>query len=80
MLSTVAAVGSNTVQPCSWKLESSSTQVCGKALVSSRSPSVSSSVGPMLPATATVWPARCSNWPVSEVTVVLPFVPVMARM
>ena len=39
---------------------------------------VSSKVGPMLPATATVLPARCTSWPVSAVTVVFPLVPVMA--
>ena len=33
----------------------------------------------MLPATATVLPARLTNCPVSEVTVVLPLVPVMAK-
>ena len=32
----------------------------------------------MLPATATVLPARSTSCPVSDVTVVLPLVPVMA--
>ena len=32
----------------------------------------------MLPATATVLPARCTSWPVNAVTVVFPLVPVMA--
>ena len=39
---------------------------------------VSKSVGPMLPATFTVLPARATNCPVSDVTVVLPLVPVIA--
>ena len=41
---------------------------------------VSSNVGPILPATATVLPARATNWPVSYVTVVLPLVPVIAMI
>ena len=40
---------------------------------------VSNKVGPMLPATLTDLPARSINCPVSEVTVVLPLVPVMAN-
>ncbi len=40
---------------------------------------VSSRVGPMLPATATLSPARATSCPVSEVTVVLPLVPVTAK-
>jgi hypothetical protein len=35
-------------------------------------------VGPMLPAAATLRPARCASSAVSAVVVVLPLVPVMA--
>ena len=78
MLSTVAAVGSNPVTSSSWKLESSSTHASGSMPASMRAASVSSSVGPMLPATATRLPERSTSCPVREVTVVLPLVPVMA--
>ena len=78
MLSTVAAVGSKPCTPSSWKLDSSSTHTCGNVSASMCALSVSSSVGPMLPATATDLPACSTNWAVSEVTVVLPLVPVMA--
>jgi hypothetical protein len=76
--STVAAVGSKPCTPSSWKLESSSTHTSGSVPASMCAASVSSKVGPMLPATATVLPARATNWPVSAVTVVLPLVPVTA--
>ena len=78
MLSTVAAVGSKPWTPSSWKLDSSSTQTSGSVPASMCCDSVSSSVGPMLPATATRLPARSTSWPVKAVTVVLPLVPVMA--
>ena len=78
MLSTVAAVGSKPTASSSWKLESSSTQVSGSVPASMCWARVSSSVGPMLPATATLRPAQSASRPVSEVTVVLPLVPVMA--
>ena len=75
-------VGSKPCTPSSWKLDSSSTQTSGSAsfarLASSASASVSSSVGPMLPATATRLPARSTSSAVSAVVVVLPLVPVMA--
>ena len=77
-LSTVAAVGSKFDTPSSWKLDSSITHTCGSCPLSSFSASVSSSVGPMLPATADCFPARSTSWPVSAVTVVLPLVPVIA--
>jgi hypothetical protein len=50
----------------------------GRVLHAIASASVSSMVGPMLPATATRRPARSTSWPVSEVVVVLPLVPVIA--
>ena len=63
----------------SWKLDSSSTQTSGSAVLSMASDSLSSIAGLMLPATATVLPARSHRRPVSAVVVVLPFVPVIAR-
>ncbi len=63
----------------SWKLDSSSTQTCGSvALAMQRRDSLSSAAGLILPATATVLPARSTSRPVSAVVVVLPLVPVMA--
>ena len=78
MLSTVAAVGSKLVTPSSWKLDSSSTHTSGNVPASMWPARVSSNVGPMLPATATLLPERSTSWPVSDVTVVLPLVPVIA--
>jgi len=74
----VAAVGSKPSTPSSWKLDNSSTQTSGNVSASMRADSVSSKVGPMLPATATGLPTRSTSWPVSAVTVVLPLVPVTA--
>ena len=76
--STTAAVGSRPLGRSSWKLESSSTQISGRASSARALVSVSNRVGPILPATATLFPAQRTRWPVSEVTVVLPLVPVMA--
>ena len=73
----VAAVGSKLLQSLSWKLDSSSTQACGSASALMAADKVSSSVGPILPAMATLRPARSTSCVVSEVTVVLPLVPVM---
>ena len=74
----MAAVGSKPSTPSSWKLDSSSTQTSGNVSASMWAESVSSKVGPMLPATATLLPARSTSWPVNAVTVVLPLVPVIA--
>jgi len=70
--------------PSSWKLDSSSTKTSGSAVAgsaswaASRSASTSSNAGPMLPAMATVLPARSTSSAVIAVVVVLPLVPVMA--
>ena len=81
MFRTTAALGSKprtpVPPPSSWKLDSSSTQTSGRSL--SRTVSVSSKVGPMLPAVATDLPARSTSSAVIAVVVVLPLVPVMAR-
>jgi hypothetical protein len=86
-LSTVAASGSKPATPApppsSWKLDSSSTQTSGNfspsAPGSARAAvSVSSSVGPTLPAIATRRPARSISSAVIAVVVVLPLVPVIA--
>ncbi len=72
-------VGSKPCASCSWKLDSSSTQTSGSAPpASSAAASVPSRVGPMLPATATLRPARSTSCAVIAVVVVLPLVPVMA--
>ena len=63
-LSTAAAVGSKPLAESSWKLDSSMTQTCGKADASIFCASVSSKLGPMLPATATVLPLRSTSCPV----------------
>ncbi|MNV68380.1 hypothetical protein D3C71_1612220 [compost metagenome] len=78
MLSTVAALGSKPATSSSWKLDNSSTHTSGNVPASRWVVRVSSNVGPMLPATATRLPERSTSWPVSDVTVVLPLVPVIA--
>ena len=74
-LSTVAATGASEYVVSSWKLESSSTNTSGHALPSG---SASSTASPMLPATTVASPAARASAPVSAVTVVFPFEPVIA--
>ena len=85
MLRTVAASGSKPCTPSSWKLDSSSTQTSGSVdakpwgqVDAKQSDNVSSIVGPMFPASATLRPARSTSSAVIAVVVVLPLVPVMA--
>ena len=54
------------------------THTSGSVAASRWLASVSSRVGPMLPATATGRPVRSTSKPVNAVTVVFPLVPVMA--
>ncbi len=75
-LSTVAAVGASDDVVSSWKLDSSSTKTSGQR---SGVGSASSTASPMLPATTVARPAARHSAPVSAVTVVLPFDPVIAR-
>ncbi|MNT48973.1 hypothetical protein D3C86_1231300 [compost metagenome] len=77
-LSTVAACGASVWVVSSWKLDSSSTQTSGSVALAMQADSLSSADGLILPATATVLPARSTSRPASAVVVVLPFVPVMA--
>ena len=80
-LSTVAASASRPRMVSIWKLESSSTQHAGSAApISRRSISTSSAAGLMLPAATASMPTDCASAAVSAVVVVLPVVPVMARM
>ena len=74
-LSTVAAVGASEDVVSSWKLDSSSTNTSGQRASAG---SASSTASPMLPATTVASPARGTSAPVSAVTVVLPFEPVIA--
>jgi ABC-type taurine transport system substrate-binding protein len=80
----VAAVGTASqgppAVPSSWKLDNSSTHTAGSgaSVASSAVANVSSMVGPMLPAAATVRPQRSTSKAHIAVVVVLPLVPVMA--
>ena len=62
----------------SWKLESSSTQTSGNDPASSRRISAVSAAGEMFPATSQSTPAVRHMLPATAVTVLLPFVPVIA--
>ncbi|MCY1303973.1 hypothetical protein D9M70_537060 [compost metagenome] len=77
-MSTVAASGASVCVVSSWKLESSSTHTSGSVAEAMHADSLSSADGLILPATATVLPARSTSRPVSAVVVVLPLVPVTA--
>ena len=77
-LSTVAEAAASGGRVSSWKLESSSTHICGSAWpASSRASSTSSAAGLMLPATTPSTPAALTISPARVVVVVLPLVPVM---
>ncbi|MNT74086.1 hypothetical protein D3C72_2128670 [compost metagenome] len=79
-LSTVAAAGASVCVVSSWKLDSSSTHTSGSDAEAMQADSLSSADGLILPATATLLPARSTSRPVSAVVVVLPLVPVIARI
>ncbi len=80
-LSTAAATGRSDDVVSSWKLDNSRTNTSGQGRAPpavSNGVNTSSTASPMLPATTVARPAARHSAPVSAVTVVLPFVPVIA--
>ena len=80
-LSTAAATGRSDDVVSSWKLDNSRTNTSGQGRAPpavSKGANTSSTASPMLPATTVARPAARHSAPVSAVTVVLPFVPVIA--
>src|SRR5258708_6666613 len=80
MLRTAAASAASEAVVSSWKLETSSTHKSAARPASSRRKSASSTAGPMFPAISQSSPAAFAIAPASEVTVLLPLVPVTAMI